>query len=177
MSTARVKLPKKTVPIPATREELETLVASITENKLSEAAFKAEMDTEMARVKAGYVTRLSQLADNLTPMVEAAHAWAESHPADFSGRRSLDLLHGVIGYRISPPAIKPLKGYTWAAVLDRLRSLGRVEFIRVKEEPNKEQMLASREVEDLKTLFCEVTQEDEFYVEPKITPTTPRETR
>ena len=167
----RVKSNTPRINIPSTREEAEEVVREITEYKLRERQLKVEMDTEITAIKENYEARLATVSDRLTPLVQEIQAWAESHPAEFCDKKSLELLHGVIGWRITPPALKTLRGFTWAAVVDRLKVLGRGEFLRVKEEVNKDSLLAVRESENLKTFGCQAVQEDEFYVEPKLTPT------
>lgn len=172
----RVKLPKSTVIVPETREQAEEAVRVITTLKIRERKLKSEMDAKLTEVKRRYETDLAGLAEQITTAVESIHAWAERHPEDFGGRKSLQMLHGVIGWRTTPPAIKPAKGFTWPAVLERLLGLGRLEFIRTKQEPNKEALLAARESEDLKAMYMQVIQDDEFFVEPALTDSTSRET-
>ncbi len=171
----RIKLTPRAVPVPQSREQVEALVREICEAKTEERIAKAEMDTEIRAIKECYEQRLSGISEELTPMVEAVHAWAEAHPQDFAGKKSLELLHGIVGWRVSPPAIKPMRGYTWSAVLDRLKALARGEYIRVKEEVNKDALLAARESEDLRGLYCQVEQADEFFIDPKLTSVSARE--
>jgi phage host-nuclease inhibitor protein Gam len=134
------------------------------------------MDGRITEVKKKYEERLSEIKSSMTPRIDSIRAWAKAHLADFAGRRSMEMLHGVIGWRLDPPSIKLMKGFTWPAVLQRLRDLGRVEFIRTEEKPNKEALLAVRETENLKTFYLQVVQEDEFFVEPALSDTVGRET-
>ena len=173
----RIKLPKSTVYVPETREQAEEAVRVITTLKIRERKLKSEMDAKLTEVKKRYEEELSGLAEKITPAVESIHAWAERHPEDFGGKKSLPMLHGVIGWRTTPPSLKPLKGFTWPAVLERLLGLGRREYIRSKEEVNKEALLAARESEDLKGMYVQVIQDDEFFVEPAITETENRQVK
>lgn len=172
----RIKLNRPDIAVPASRSAAEAVVRKIVELKLEEQALKTEMDERITAIKKDYEARLGQIEAAMQPQVEAVHAWAEAHPEEFQGKKSLEMLHGIIGWRITPPALKPLRGFTWATVLNRLRDLGRFDFIRTKEEVNKEALLAARDTENLKAFYCQVIQEDEFFIEPKLTPVEPRET-
>jgi phage host-nuclease inhibitor protein Gam len=85
------------------------------------------------------------------------------------------MLSGTIGWRTTPPAVKPAKGFTWQSVLEVLKEQGRTEFVRLKEEINREALLAARDTEDLRPLHVRVEQVDEFFVEPKLTDVSGRE--
>jgi phage host-nuclease inhibitor protein Gam len=171
----RIKLNKLQVPIPETREEAEKMVREITTAKLRERSLKADMDSEITAIKKRFESRLADVDEQIQPRMAAINAWATAHQADFGNRKSLDMTHGVIGWRVTPPTLKPINGFTWPAVLNRLRDLNRFEFIRVKEDVNKEAMLGARESENLKKLYVQVVQDDEFYVDPKLTDSKTRE--
>jgi phage host-nuclease inhibitor protein Gam len=171
----RLKL-KPPVDIPASRAEAEAVLRRIAEVKLEETALKAEMDEQLTRTRKQYEARLAKLQDQLLRMLESLRAWAEAHPEEFGGRRSLEMLHGTLGWRLTPPALRPVRGFTWGAVFSRLKELGKWEYIRTKEEPNREALLAARETENLRELYLEVVQRDEFYVEPRLSPAQSRET-
>lgn len=172
MSTNRIKVTKPIVPVPSSREEAERIVREIATAKITERALKAEMDAELIAVRKRYEARLAQTDELIQPRVEAIRDWADAHQDDFGGKKSLEMTHGIIGWRVTPPALKPLKGFTWGAVLNRLKDLGKFDFIRVKEEPNKEALLAVRLTENLKQYYLGAVQEDEFYVEPKMSEVT-----
>jgi len=173
MSRLKLKAP---VDIPAGRAEAEAVLRRIAEVKLEETALKAEMDEQLTRTRKQYEARLAKLQDQLLRMLESLRAWAEAHPEEFGGKKTLEMLHGLIGWRMTPPALRPLRGVTWSAVLQRLKEMGKLQFVRIKEEVNREALLAARDAENLKALYCQVVQEDEFFVEPKLTPTQSRET-
>lgn len=171
----RIKAKTEPVEAPTTREEAESVVREITELKLAEQQLKTEMDTEITAIKESYEARLCAIANTVTPLVLEIEAWATAHQGEFGERKSLEMLHGKIGWRITPPALKPLRGQTWASVLELLRARGRAEYIRTTEAVNKDALLAARETENLKLFGCRPVQEEEFFVEPKLTTTEPRE--
>jgi phage host-nuclease inhibitor protein Gam len=175
--TNRIKFtPAPCALVPTTRSEAETLTGEIARLKLKERLLATQMDGKLKEIRANYEGIFSGLKEQIDPMVEALHSWAQGHPEEFDGKKSVDLLHALVGWRINPPSLKPLKGFTWAAVLERIRNLGRRDFIRTAEELNKDALLAARDAENLKAMYLQVLQDEVFFVEPKITQTEPRET-
>lgn len=172
MSNTRIKFK---VTAPKTREEIETLVGDIAALKITERTLKAEMDAHLKQVKDGYLDRLTALNDSIAHKMPGALAWAEAHPEDFGKLKSIEMLHGVIGWRTNTPSLKTLSGWTWDRVLDVVKKLpGLAGYVRVKEEMNKQALLADRDAlgaDGLRAIGLKVVQEDEFYVEPRLTET------
>lgn len=177
MSNDRIKA--RIIP-PATREEMEQLVGEIAELKNGERTLHTSMDAELQTVKDGYLESLNGLSEKIAALMPRALAWAEAHPEDFGKLRSIDMLHGVIGWRTNTPSLKTLAGWTWDRVLEKLQFFyPGSHYIRVKAEAAKQAIIADREIlggDGLKKIGVRVVQEDEFYVEPKLTTTTTRET-
>jgi phage host-nuclease inhibitor protein Gam len=175
--TARIKLKTQA---PKTREEMETLVGAIANLKNMDRKLKSEMDAELKQIKDKYLLAFTGLNDQLTVLMPQALAWAETHAEDFGKAKSIDMLHGIIGWRTNTPSLKTLRGWTWDRVLEKLKTLGSYgeQFVRTKEEVDKQTLLANREAlgpNGLKNLGCEVKQEEEFFVEPKLTASETRE--
>lgn len=172
----RVKLK---IEAPRTREEMETLVGEIAALKIEERRQTAEMDEALRRLRDSYQERLTSIKERLAALMPRALAWAETHPDAFGKLRSIEMLHGVIGWRTNTPSLKPLSGWTWDRVLEKLKALpSMLGYVRVKEEANKQAILADRDQlgpEGLRAIGCRVVQEDEFFVDPKLTETETRE--
>lgn len=165
---------------PKTREEMEQLVGQIAVLKLVEAEHKAAMDAEIKACRDRYLGALTEINEKLAALLPRAMAWAEANPDDFGKAKSIEMLHGVIGWRTNTPSLKPLSGWTWDRVLEKIRSLpAMLGYIRTKEEVNKQSLLDDRDgigPDGLRNLGVRVVQEDEFFVEPKLTETEARET-
>lgn len=177
----RIKL--KT-PVIKSRAEMEALVREIAELTLARNKEQIELDEAITAIKERYEVTLGNYGKALEEKTECARAWAEANPSEFNGLKSLDLTHGVVGWRIGNPQLKPLTGWTWDRVLEKLKSLVMInssfaDFIRLKEEVNKQQILAGRDNlmdADLRNMGVRVVQEESFYVEPKITEPQNRQT-
>lgn len=172
----RIKL---TVAAPRTREEMETLVGDIAALKIKERQLTAEMDLKIKTVKDHYQGQLSGLNESLGQKMPRALAWAEAHPEDFGKLRSIEMLHGTLGWRTNTPSLKTLSGWTWDRVLEKVKSTGIMPgYLRIKEELNKQAILGDREIvgdDGLRAIGLKVVQDEEFFVEPKLTETEKRE--
>lgn len=164
---------KSKSPVIKTREEIEALVGDIARLKTYQQQTTALMDERITEVRAEYEQQLGDAEAELAPMVEAVRTWAEANPEAFGKHKSLDLLHGVIGWRIGMPTLKTLSGWTWDRVLEKLKtSYPGLTFIRTKEEVDKASILAQRETlldGDLRQMGVRVVQNEAFFIEPKLT--------
>jgi phage host-nuclease inhibitor protein Gam len=157
------------------------IVREIAGLKLNEKLLVATMDAEIQSVRDEYSVRLERVTEQLTAKTEAARDWATSHPAAFGRRKSIDFTHAVIGFRTGPPKLKIAPKSRWDQMLEILRGTRwGAAYIRVKEEINKEQIIADVTAQvlsetDLKKVGAEVVQEELFYVEPKFSQVEPRE--
>lgn len=174
--TDRIKL--KTA-APRTREEMEQLVGDIAALKIEERRLKAEMDAKLKALKDDYLKQLAGITDSLAPKMGRALAWAEANPEDFDKRRSIEMLHGVIGWRMNTPSLKTLSGWTWERVLEVMGKLpGMFAYIRTKQEVNRQALVADRDqvgTDGFRAIGLRVIQEEEFFVDPKLTEAEKRE--
>lgn len=177
MSKNRIKVPAVVI---RTRAEMEAITGQIAALKIQEQQITADMDEQISTVRARFAPALALCWDQIGTGMEAARAWAEANPAEFGKGKSIVLTQAVIGYRTGQPQLKTLKGWTWDRVLEYLRAYpGLRGFIRVKEEVDKAQILATRDNlldSDLTQMGVRVVQEESFYVEPKLTDVETRET-
>ena len=172
MSKHRIKA-KPPVPAIVSREEMESLVGDIARLKTFQQQTTALMDQRITEIRAGYESQLTDAEETIGSAMEAARVWAEANPEAFGKLKSLELLHGVVGWRTATPSLKPISGWTWDRVLEKLRSVTAYSgFVRVKTEVDKQAILAQREHlldGDLRAMGVRVVQEDTFFVEPKLT--------
>lgn len=155
-----------------TRDQAETVLGLIRAQVITRNAMAAARELELKAVDDRFKDDLLQLGTEIQTNTEMLRAWAEGHPGEFGDARSLQMAHGVVGWRTGNPALKPLAGLTWERVLEKLRNLTPYKgFIRSKEEVDKAAILAMREdllPQDLRHMGVRVVQEETFYVDPKL---------
>lgn len=168
------------LPILTSREQAEACLHDYAQAVNARRTIQTWIDDEILKVKARYAADL-EAADTLASQCFAQlHAWAEAHPEAFPrDRKSIVLAAGTLGFRTGTPKLA-LSGRqsSWDKVLDYLRRCAR-HFIRVKEEVDKESILASWSAADaatkaalaelLRAAGAQVKQEESFFVEPDLT--------
>lgn len=135
-----------------------------------EKKIQAEMDVQFTKIRDRYQEELTKLTETKTTAFEKLQHFAMTNPDLFLKKKSIDLTHGILGFRTGTPKLKTLKGFTWSAVLQLLKEY-LPSYVRVVEEPSKDRLLADRESDEvsanLKKVGLGVAQDETFYVEPK----------
>ena len=166
MTSNRIKLTKAVV---ASRAEAETLLGEIAAGTANLNSMKAALDGEVTVIRQKYEGTIDALATQLEHKSGLLQQWAEASPEEFAARKSIDFLHGRIGFRTGTPKLKTISGWTF----DRVLSVISKVWVRKSEELNKEGLLAAHASgkladAELRTNGLRVTQEESFFVEPKL---------
>lgn len=161
---------KSNGPAITTRAQMERVVADICELTIFKDRQMAAMDKRLMEIREEYEGTLGKAQEELDAKMAMARDWAEANPGEFSGRKSIEMVHGTVGWRTGTPKLKLLTGWTWNRVLEFLVINKLVDFIRSKQEVDKEVILANRDCikeETLRQIGVKVVQEESFYVDPK----------
>lgn len=169
MKSNRIKLK---APVVKSRAEMETLVGEIAELTLTRNKQQTELDEAITALRTKYEESLGEVNKALDEKTEVARAWAEGNPSEFRGLKSLEMVHGVVGWRTGNPTLKTLTGWTWDRVLEKMKALSwGTNYVRVKEEVNKQALVGDREMIQpaaMREIGVRVVQEEVFFVEPRI---------
>ena len=106
------------------------------------ARAQADMNDGIAKLKELAETTAAPLAARVAELTEGLRSWCDANRdalTDKGKRKYGDLGTGHVSWRISPPKVS-IKGVD--EVLMAIRTLGLTEFLRTKEEIDKEAMLA-----------------------------------
>lgn len=130
----------------------------------------AKMDVEITKIRDRYTEELQKLSDVKDDNFEILKVYAETNRDQFGSKKSMELTHGLIGFRTGTPKLKTRKGFTWNSVTNLLKEF-LPDYLRVTEEPAKDMLLANREVPEVAALFPRcgimVDQDETFFVDPK----------
>jgi phage host-nuclease inhibitor protein Gam len=171
MSKNRIKIK---LPQISTREEAETAVGQIALAIINKTNLTSQMDEEVANARKKYEGNLTAIDADVEAKTEALRIWAEANPDAFpKGRKSLDFVQGTIGFRTGTPALALLnRKWNWDKVTKALQER-LPAFLRDKPEMDKASLLAQRDekiiAENLPLVGLKVTQDEGFFVEPKLT--------
>lgn len=148
---------------------------------------KADIELKCAQLREKWSGRLSELEQTKGDAFDVLHSYAVEHQQElFTKKKSLDMTHGVIGFRTGTPKLKTLKGFTWASALQLAKKFLPFTYIRQTEEIAKDKLLADRDLKEvavydtptgdprevtmreaMAACGIQVAQEEAFYVEPK----------
>lgn len=166
-------------PVIQTRAQAESILGEIRDLTIERAQQMATREAQLKEVEDEHKDSLAALGKRIQEASELLRGWAEANPSEFHGAKSVVLTHGTVGWRTGNPTLKPVSGFTWDRVLEKIRGLVPYRrFIRTKEEVDKAGILAERETlqpEDLRMMGVKVIQEEAFFVDPKIEETETRQ--
>lgn len=161
---------KKKVLSNISREQAEDAFAAYSKADSRSEELTAKMEQEITKVREKYADELDALAETKRENVEVLETYAKENKELFLTRKSVEMTHGVIGFRTGTHKIAKLKGFTWDDVKEKVKKL-LPDYIRTKEEINKEGLIDDRDNNDVNKLFAEcgieVEQDETFYVQPK----------
>jgi phage host-nuclease inhibitor protein Gam len=164
---------KKEVITNVTFEQAEKASATYVEKATKLENLEADMNKEINDVKSRYQERITTLQEELKEPVDTLHAYAEANKKSWS-KKSFEFMHTVIGFQTGQPAVTPVKkGISWETILLLLKKVPafKKQFVRTKEEVNKEAILAVKNPAILNKLtedcFIKIDQKETFYVKAK----------
>lgn len=136
------------------------------------ASIEAKMNEELNRVKSKYKDQITEQQEELEAPVEILEVFAKEQQPNWGKKKSMELLHSIIGFRTGTPKVEKSKKFTWDAVTELLKKNKRfAEFVRTKEEINKDAILACKDDVMLELLkeeaYVSIVQDETFYVEAK----------
>lgn len=171
------KRQKKTVISGVSKDAAEEAFATYAKASAERAKINAEIELKCAQIREKQQDRLNQLQATQDEAFDTLQTFALENQAElFSRKKSLEMVHGTIGFRTGTPKLKTLKGFTWASALTLVKEF-LPGYVRTTEEIAKDKMLAEREKDVIKPgdplaevmVKCgiSVVQDESFYVEPK----------
>lgn len=152
------------------RSDLETAVGFVAETMLEAEAMRIELERKIKTLREEYEGRAAALSERIDAKTDDIAAYVSLHPDVIpAGRKSLDLLHGTIGYRTGMPRVSLPRGKDPQEVIDDLLSSGLGQFVRTAQEVNKAAVIDAPDFYDvLMSHGIRVTQTETFYVAPKL---------
>lgn len=135
-------------------------------------AIEAEIEQAHQQLLRQHENKLARLNEIRDEAVTNLQTFAEHHREDlFTPRKSMDLAHGTIGFRMGTPKVEKSKKKTWEIVMEELKAIDEL-FVRNVPTVNKELIIANRKNEatmaKLNNIGIDVVQDETFFVEAKV---------
>jgi phage host-nuclease inhibitor protein Gam len=163
---SRTKTRGANLPVPQNKDDAARAVQEIGTTDRQIARMEADLNDAIAEMKRQAEALAQPLRERRDAVTEGLKVWAEANRDKLTdgGRvKSADLGTGKISWRFRPPSARVTKV---EAVLEHLKKLGLQRFIRVKEEPNKDAMLAEPDVARTVAGVTIGSEGEDFIVEP-----------
>lgn len=170
---------KKTIITGVSREAADEAFANYAKADAQMGKITAEIELQCAKIREKYANKLAELESERDTAFDTLQSFATENQAElFIKKKSLEMAHGVIGFRTGTPKLKTLKGFTWASALQLVKEF-LPGYIRQTEEIAKDKLLADRSAEltvnevatpmsgQMAKCGITVVQDETFYVEPK----------
>lgn len=156
------------------RARAEELAGEISTLILEKNSKKIEMDRLITEIRTPYESAFEDLDKAIDDKTALLETWAAANPDEFPrNRKSIDMVHAVVGYRTGMPKLKTLIKWTWTKVLDAILAAKLERYTSVKVAVDKDKIISEHNQllitnETLKPLGLAVVQEESFFVEPKL---------
>lgn len=162
---------KKVIITGVSRESADEAFANYAKADAQCAKILADIELQCAKIREKYASKLAELEELKEKSFDTLQAFATENQEElFVKKKSLEMTHGVIGFRTGTPKLKTLKGFTWASALQLVKEF-LPGYLRQSEEIAKDKLLADRDDEQMLGLMTKcgirVAQDETFYVEPK----------
>jgi len=167
------KTKTKVTPI-VTEMEANEVLARYAKADSALTKLNAELDLKITKLREEKAEKIAEYTQELKDTNEILLAFAAGNPQLFESKKTLDMQHGSIGYRTSPPAVNIKKGVKVETVVELLQNskIGQ-QYVKTKTtySLDKEAILAKREdtklMGKLGEYFITVEQAEVFFVDPK----------
>lgn len=156
-----------TFPVPQSRDDANTAIRLIGIDQRELARIEADMNDELAAVRERHEAAATPLRDAVQARIDGVQIWAEANRAALTRdnkTKTAQLPAGELTWRTTPPSVA-VRGLE--AVLTRLHVMGLDQFIRKKEEVNKEAILETPTAHPVRAVEgITIVQREEFSVLP-----------
>ncbi len=159
----RIKAPS-TVQVPQSKADVANDIKAIGDLQRQLGRIEATINDQIAEITAQAAPQLDAMRERLQALQAGVQTWCEAHRVEICGKgKSANLVTGEVNWRQRPPRVSVSKE---EEVIQRLRGLGLIRFIREKEEINKEAILSEpAEVAGIKGIKV-VTGVEDFVITP-----------
>lgn len=162
---------KKVIITGVSREAADEAFATYAKSDAQLQKINADIELQCAKYREKYADKIATLSEERDKAFDTLQAFATENQAElFTKKKSLDMAHGVIGFRTGTPKLKTLKGFTWASALELVKEF-LPDYVRQTWDIAKDKLLADRDAEEMLSRMAkcgmQVVQDEAFYVEPK----------
>ena len=125
---------------PQSKLDCQADIKKIGDLQREHARLAADMNDEIAKITKASAPHLDLLGEQIELLQTGVQTWCEANREVLCGKgKTANLITGEVSWRQRPPSVRISSADT---VIETLKRLGLTRFVRVKEEANKDAMLA-----------------------------------
>ncbi len=173
---------KPTVPVPKNLSQAEATLGILAHKSHLLKTKRGEMESALEDVRKKYQPKLDELTQDIEANKIALEQWSEGVRGEWGEKKSLELVHGTIGFRTGQRQLVPLAKMNWLKVLQNLIAKKFRKYVRTKLDVDRAKILKDSQETDheeggisepvlskevLSELGLKVVQEESFYVDLK----------
>lgn len=163
--TARLKQDAAAFPVPQHRDQVIEAIAKIGCHQRERIRIETLMNDDLAKIRESWEKQAAPHLDAIRELQRGVQIWCEANRDLLTQGGKVKYAHlasGEVKWRLTPPkvVIRAVEN-----VISYLRQAGLDRFVRIKEEPNKEAILAEPDaVAHIKGIS--ISQREEFVIRP-----------
>jgi phage host-nuclease inhibitor protein Gam len=164
----RIKLDAADHPVPQSLAEVNEAIAEIGTSQRERDRIQAEMNDNLAAVRAEYEAIAKPLAARIADLSKGIAMYCEANRDALTkgGKtKTARLATGEVSWRTRPPSVSVRGGARSEIVIAALRKLKLDRFLRIKTEIDKDAILADRAAVSM-VKGITISQREEFVVKP-----------
>ncbi|HGO5818002.1 TPA: host-nuclease inhibitor Gam family protein [Mannheimia haemolytica] len=148
------------------RDEVQTAIKIIGDKQRELQRLATAMNDELAAISASYAQHIDALKEDIKPMQKGVQMWCEVHRNELTDNgkcKTGSFVTGEVQWRVKPPSVSVRNA---ESVIELLENFGLHQFIRTKQEVNKEAVLADPQAVSAIEGINIKSGEEEFIIKP-----------
>jgi phage host-nuclease inhibitor protein Gam len=132
---------------------------------------EAEMNKQMLEIQKRFEEDTREAREQVMAMEKDIELYCNEHRDEFVESKTITLNFGIVSFRLTPPKLTTLRGFTWDTVLALMKKLKLTDYIKISEGVDKEKLKTEiTDAKDLATIGLQLAQSEQFYYEVNETP-------
>jgi phage host-nuclease inhibitor protein Gam len=168
--TTRIKADAIEHWVPRDRDEVNEAIAQIGADHRERSRVKADLNDRIEAIKAEAEAVVAPINERIQERSKGVKLWCEANRSELTRGDKVkfhDFATGAVKWRLTPWAVGRISKVQ--ALIDRLKAMGQTQYIRSKEEINKDALLLDRAALQAAGSGIDgitFTQEEEFVIVP-----------
>jgi phage host-nuclease inhibitor protein Gam len=131
--------------VPQTREEVQQWISNLGKMQRDRASLTNDMNNLIAPITEQFAPIIAEKVSEEERLLEGIATWCEANKTDLTkDAKTVNLVTGEVQWRMNPPSVAFKRGIKVEEIIAHIKQLKFAKlFVRVKEEVNKDAILAA----------------------------------